>query len=348
MRETTESFAETTDIESWNDVLSDTLRSMRIGGSLLLRDKYVPPWAVTIPDAIKLGELLKINKGVRVVAFHLVERGHCEITLQHGDKVIVEAGEMVICFGGSSHLISQGSIQQPVPVEVLMTGGENIFKPDENNLARSTSLMCGIFLLHDTHLNPLFAALPPLLHTSVSRVSGLHNLTGVAHMMTQEVERKSFGGGYVVERLLEVLCAEAIRSHLESISHKDVCWFNGIKDPIIGRAIKMIHMQPGDKWSVERLAQAVTISPSRFAARFSAAIGDSPIAYITKWRMNVASRLLKDTQQGIGQIAANVGYENLAAFNRAFKKHTGMPPAAWRHSTFSSNKVRLDLAIEGY
>ncbi|WP_223248390.1 AraC family transcriptional regulator [Sulfurirhabdus autotrophica] len=332
MSKTTESFAETTDISSWNDVLSDTLRSMRISGSLLLRDQYAPPWAVAIPDANKLGELLNIKKDVRVVAFHLVERGHCEITLQCGNKVIVEAGEMVICFGGSSHLISQGSIQQSVPVEELMAGGDNVFRPDKNNLARSTSIMCGIFMLHDTHLNPLFAGLPPLLHASVSRVSRIHNLSGVAHLMSQEIERQSFGGGFVVERLLEVLCAEVVRSHFETISPKDASWFNGIKDPIVGRAIKMIHMQPGEKWTVERLARGVAISPSRFTARFTAAIGDSPMAYVTKWRMNVASRLLNGTQQGIGQVATHVGYENLAAFNRAFKKHTGMPPAAWRHA----------------
>lgn len=332
MRKTTEYFAETTDIDSNNDVLSDTLRSMRIGGSLLLREKYAPPWAVAIPDADKLGALLKIKDGVRVVAFHLVERGHCEIKLQCGDKVIVEAGEMVICFSGSAHRISQGSIQQAMPVETLMAGGGNVFRPAEKNLARSTSLLCGIFLLHDTHLNPLFAALPPLLHTSVSRASGFHNLSGVANMMSQEIERKSFGGGYVVERLLEVLCAEAVRSHFEKITHKEACWFNGIKDPIVGHAIKMIHSQPGESWSVGRLAQGVAMSPSRFAARFTAALGESPMAYVAKWRMNVASRLLNATQQGIGQIAANVGYENLAAFNRAFKRHTGMPPAAWRHA----------------
>lgn len=332
MRETTEYFAETTDIVSLNDVLSDTLRSMRIGGSLLLGEEYAPPWAVAIPDAGKLGTLLKIKDGVRVVAFHLVKRGHCEITLKGGDRKIIEAGEMAICFGGTAHRISQGSNSRAVPVEALMAGTGNVFRPDGRNLARSTSLLCGVFLLHDTRLNPLFAALPPLLRASVSSAGRFHNLSSVVQLMSKEVEQKSFGGGYVVERLLEVLCAEAVRSHFEIISPKDASWFNGIKDPIVGRAIAMIHAQPGESWSVGRLAQGVAMSPSRFAARFSAALGDSPMAYVAKWRMNVASRLLNGTQQGIDQIAADVGYESLAAFNRAFKKHTGMPPAAWRHA----------------
>ena len=92
----------------------------------------------------------------------------------------------------------------------------------------------------------------------------------------------------------------------------------------------MIHSQPGESWSVERLAQGVVMSPSRFAARFAAALGESPMAYVAKWRMNVAGRLLDGTQRGTSEIAAEVGYESLAAFNRAFKRHVGVPPAAWR------------------
>jgi len=92
----------------------------------------------------------------------------------------------------------------------------------------------------------------------------------------------------------------------------------------------MIHSQPGEYWSVKRLAQGVAMSPSRFAARFSAALTDSPMAYVTKWRMNVAGRLLAESSQGIGEIAATVGYENAASFTRTFKRYLGVSPAVWR------------------
>jgi AraC-like DNA-binding protein len=265
-----------------------------------------------------------------VVAFHFVERGHVEITLQTGTEAVVEAGEMAICFAGAAHQISQGSNPHVVPVDTLLTGGGNVFRPSEKNRVRSTSLMCGVFLLHDTHLNPLFAALPPLLHASVSRSSGCHNLSGVADLMAHEMNRQSFGSGYVIERLLELLCAEAVRSHIETIHHQEVGWLRGLRDPTVGRAIAMIHSRPGENWSVRRLAEGVAMSPSRFAARFAAALGESPMAYVAKWRMNVAGRLLDRTQRGISDIAADVGYESLAAFNRAFKRHVGVPPAAWR------------------
>jgi transcriptional regulator GlxA family with amidase domain len=134
---------------------------------------------------------------------------------------------------------------------------------------------------------------------------------------------------FVVERLLELLCAEIMRAQLESKAI-DSGWFSAVNDPVIGRALSLIHAQPGDVWSVNRLADGVAMSPSRFAARFTTALGDSPMAYVTKWRMNVAGRMLGDSQQRIEEIATAVGYENVAAFSRTFKRHLGIPPAAWR------------------
>ena len=287
------------------------------------------PWAVAIPRADRLGALLGVKAGVRVVAFHMVEFGHCRIKLENKEADLIEAGEMAVCFGGAAHQISQGRNPQVVPVQTLLTGGgKSGPRPGGAGRARGTSLICGVFLLHDTFLNPLFAALPPLLRASVSRPGEFHNLAGVARLMAQEIDRKPLGGGYVVERLLEVLCAEAVKAHLEARPH--VGWLSAIKDPVIGRAIAAIHSRPGEDWSVQRLARGVTLSPSRFAARFADTLGDSPMAYVAKWRMNIACRLLAGTRQRIGQIAADVGYESPAAFNRAFKKRVGVPPAAWR------------------
>ncbi len=100
---------------------------------------------------------------------------------------------------------------------------------------------------------------------------------------------------------------------------------------MVGRAIKAIHQRPGEDWSVPRLANEVAMSPSRFAARFSLALGDSPMAYVAKWRMNVACRKLSTSAVSIEQVAEDVAYESVAAFNRAFKKHFGLPPIAWRN-----------------
>lgn len=330
MADTAEYFAETTVPSRVSGVVDDTLRSLRISGSLLLREAYAPPWSIAIPASGQLTALLGIAANVHVVAFHLVEFGHCTITGEDGGEVLLTAGELAICFGGTAHRIAEGKTTKSQPVEELLAGCPNLRRPDRADRPAGTSLLCGVFMLHHTPFNPLVAALPSLLRASLSRPGELHNLSGVARLMTDEMSRNSLGGGYVVDRLLEVLCAEAIRAHIEAAPPHEKNWFRAIKDPVVGRAIAAIHARPGADWTVQRLAADVTMSPSRFAARFAAALGDSPMAYATKWRMNVACRELAATSLSVEQIAANVGYESLAAFSRTFKKHVGISPAAWR------------------
>jgi len=330
MAKTTVDFAEATDFSLLSSVIDDTLRSLRVTGSLLLRESYAPPWSIAIPDTDKLAALLKVDSGVRVVAFHLVEFGHCEIKPKGGDEVLLTAGEMAICFGGGAHRLSQGESSATQSIEALLAGGPNLRRPDALGRNAGAALLCGAFLLHDTAFNPLFAALPPVMRATLSRPGALHNLAGVARLMAEEIDRKPLAGGYIVERLLEVLCAEAVRAHVEAVPRHETGWFRAIKDPIVGRAIAAIHSRPGADWSVLRLAAQVAMSPSRFAARFSEALGESPMAYVSQWRINIACRQLATTRQGVEQVAANVGYESLAAFSRAFKKRVGESPAAWR------------------
>jgi len=333
MIETTLNNAETTELENNKCVLSDVLKSMRISGSMLINEEYVPPWGVAIPDAVKLRTLLKLGAETQVVAFHYVKRGFIEVIPEVGESIMVEAGEMAICFGGIAHHISQNLDMQVIPVESILTGGNNPFAPNEKNIARSTSVMCGVFMMQNLELNPLFNSLPKILHVSATTSGTYNKLMYILNWMGQEVEQKT-KCTFVIERLLELLCAEIMRAHLENAT-TDSDWFCAVNDPVIGRALSMIHAHPGDVWSVNRLADGVAMSPSRFAARFTTALGDSPMAYVTKWRMNVAGRLLRDSQQRIEEIATTVGYENVAAFSRTFKRHLGIPPAAWRSRQLS-------------
>lgn len=329
MHKTTYKYADTTIIRDNTCILSDTLNAMRVSGSVLISEEYVPPWAVAIPDAEKLGRLLKVAKKVQVMAFHYVKRGFIELIPDIGEPLMIEAGEMAICFGGVAHQISQHANQTAIPVESILVQGNNPFKPDANNKARSAEVICGIFMMQNIQLNPMFAALPPILHVSASQTSTLRDLPEVLRWLSRELEQKT-PCTFVIARLLELLCAGVLRTHLYQATPESA-WFNAVNDPVVGRAMAIIHANPNVDWSVSRLAQQVAMSPSRFAARFAAALGDSPMAYVTKWRMNLAGRLLSDTQQSVGEIAEELGYDNVAAFGRTFKRHLGVPPATWRN-----------------
>jgi AraC-like DNA-binding protein len=318
------------DLTHADDVLSSSLRALHVSGTLLLREAYSSPWAVTIPDAEALRAMFQVKPGTRVVAFHLVEFGHCEVQTAGGAAELLQAGEMMICFGGEAHRICAGQPSQAQTVEALLAGEPNAQHPDASGRPAAAALICGVFFLQHSALNPLLAALPALMRAELSQAGELSNLSGVARLMAQEMSGAAFGRSYVVERLLEVLCAQAIRAYLASAPGNAKGWTRAIQDPIVGRAMAMMHAQPGVDWSIASLAGEVAMSPSRFAARFALAVEDSPMAYLTKLRMAEACRMLASSQVTIEQIASDVGYESAAAFNRTFRKHLGQPPGSWR------------------
>jgi len=267
----TENIAETTELNIASNVFSETLRYMKITGSLLLNEDYCSPWAVSIPDKKELAESLENRKNVHIAAFHLVRRGYIEIELENGNKELVSEGEMVICFAGASHTIYQGTSKPARTFNNIMQGGQNIFQPTEDNYAQSTSLICGIFMLHNTNLNPLFEALPPLLKINSRQSNSYSSSTtaSIISLLLTEIEQQSFVHDYITERYLELLCAKCIHSYIETVPKGDAGWFHAIKDPKIANVIIAIHSQPASAWSVKTLASIISLSPSRFATRFT-------------------------------------------------------------------------------
>jgi len=282
------------------DVLSQILNSIGISGSVLLQEAYCAPWAVSVPPSSALSSLLKTSKGIRVATFHLVVRGQLHVTLDDGEQFVVEQGELIVCFSGQGHVLSQGKSREVTTFQDIMAGAENRFKPTAGDEQASTLLVCGIFLLHDTELNPLMATLPPVLKLQVDDANQYPRLHGVIQLMLQEFGAEAGGNSFVIERYLEILCAETIRTHVDSLPKQASGWLAALKDPVVGRAIEAVHLAPNQQWTVKSIADKVNMSPSRFAARFVACVGEPPMEYVVKWRMYIACRSLKNKMLSIG------------------------------------------------
>ena len=131
-------------------------------------------------------------------------------------------------------------------------------------------------------------------------------------------------------RLSELLFIEVVRRHLESFKGEGTGWLAGLRDPMAGQALALLHSRPADPWSLERLAREIGVSRSSLAARFSALVGQPPMRYLARWRIQVACRLLRDDAAKVSAVALDVGYQSEAAFSRAFKAAVGTSPATWR------------------
>ena len=313
-----------------DDVLGDTLRALRIHGTVLLRETYAPPFNVAVPPAEDLAPILGVGPGASVVAFHLAELGGFEVRRPGRATLVIESGEVALCFGGEGHCLGRG---EPAPevdfASLLSSDAADAFGPIPRGRADHSRILCGALILRHGQLNPLVAALPEIVHIRPGAAAGTGRLRQVTALLSAELERKDPAADYVIERLLEVLCAEGIR-RCAAQRRGAVGWFRGLADDRVSRSLAAFHGEPGRPWSILQLARVANLSPSRFAARFTAATGTSAMSYVARWRMNLAMRELADTDDGIAAIAARVGYHSLPAFSRAFKKLVGLPPAAYR------------------
>ena len=175
---------------------------------------------------------------------------------------------------------------------------------------------------------PVFRTLPELLveQTGDGRIGEL--IASTVREIIALVDAATPGSQLMLGRLMEMLFVEVLRRHIARLPSGSQGWFAAINDPIVGRALQLVHADPGRRWTAESLAREAGSSRTVLAERFNALLGRPPIDYVTSWRIQLAAERLRGTEAGIGKIAADVGYESEAAFNRAFKRVTGIDAGA--------------------
>lgn len=303
------------------------LAELRVTGAVLLHECYAPPWAVEVPDEAALRRLTGAGPEARVMPFHLIRRGGLRLCHPALPDAELRAQEVAMCASGAAHVLAAGSGARPVPLAGLLAGEGAMPLPGG---AADTELVCGVFRIRAAPLNPLLAALPPVLRIETSAAGPHPVLARAAEALLLNLSPEG-GDAFTSARLLELFCGAAIRAWLSERAAVPG-WQNGAQDPRIGRALAAIHADPAAPWTVARLAADAAMSPSRFAARFRALVGQSVMAYVTAWRMNAACRMLADTDAPMARVAEAAGYEDAASFGRAFKAAMGASPAAWRET----------------
>jgi AraC-like DNA-binding protein len=192
-----------------------------------------------------------------------------------------------------------------------------------------TRIVCG-FLGSEAQHNPVLAALPAVLKLDVRHTAAAGWIESSFHFAASEVASGRVGSATILSKLSELLFVEAVRHYIASLPSDRRGWLAGLRDPYVGRALALLHARLAHAWTAEELAREVGLSRSAFAERFTTIIGDPPLRYLALWRMQLAAQRLTESHLPISQIAFEIGYESETAFNRAFKREFGAPPAAWR------------------
>ncbi len=313
------------------DVLSDMLRVVRLTGSIFLKASFGAPFAVQTEGRKTIASLLSASGG-HVTVFHLVAEGCCALDLPEHGRTELQRGDAILLPFGDEHMFSNGDaapigahqLIEKQTIEGVITTLQHGDGPER------MTLVCGFVQSGDLFFNPVFRHLPPLLveHTAAEPVTS-HLASSVRHLLT-EVEQLRPGSREMLSRTMEMLFIEMLRRYIGRLPADAVGWLGALKDPIVGRVLQLIHSRPLHDWTVEDLAYRCGTSRSVLAERFKAILGQPPMQYVTGWRLQLATAMLHDQDRSIAEIAAAIGYESEAAFSRAFKRHLGLPPGAWR------------------
>ena len=321
------------------DTLSDVLRSVRLRGAVFYQIGLPAAWAVEAPPMQELGRLL-FPDAEHVMEYHVLAKGAGWATLTGMAPVPLRAGDVIILPHGDGHVLSSDPQQRPARIDPeWVKATRNAPKPipvvfhsqyeftwGEHAAPADNELVCG-FLSCDRHpFNPLLDALPRLLHLPACG-AGAHADIGA---LALRADRGLPGAAALLERASETMFIEALQRYLESMPAGSTGWLAGLRDPQVGRALALIHRAPARPWTLDDLARAASLSRSVFCARFLRLLGQPPMQYLARWRMEAAAGLLRGSKSPVVSVALEVGYESEAAFARAFKREVGTSPARWR------------------
>jgi AraC-like DNA-binding protein len=320
------------------DAVSDVLRFVRLSGALYLNGEFTAPWCVSgEPDAALCASFLP--RAERVVSYHLITEGHCWAQLP-GDAssaLRVEAGELLVVPQGEAHLMGSALDLAPVAAAPLLTSqlqgspGE-ILRLAHGGGGERTHLLCGFLACDETLNNPVLSALPRIFKIDMRNDPRSAWLEASLEFAAAEAAQWRAGSATVLARLSELLFVEAVRRCIDALPDDRKGWLAGVRDRFVGRALASLHAQPAYGWTVDELARKVGLSRSALAQRFSDLLGQPPMQYLASWRLRMAAHELASGSKTLAAVAELVGYESEAAFNRAFKREYGMPPAGWRKS----------------
>jgi AraC-like DNA-binding protein len=320
------------------DVLSEVLKAVKLDGAVFFNGEFSSPWCAREPDAGTLASYLP-TRSKHVIIFHLITEGRGYVRIEeHGRAIPLEAGDIVILAQGDAHFMGNGPFVTPIDsteqLRQVLTEGHVL--SHSGGGGELTKLICG-YLTCDPQLSQVFlAGLPSIVKVHIRDNPSGQWLEDTLRYSVDQAGTSGPGGAAVIAKLSEVLFVETLRRYIATLPPSHTGWLAGVRDPEVGKALARLHKQPSQPWTIASLANEVGVSRSVLAERFRHYLSDTPMGYLTRWRLQIAAQVLRSTSKSVAEVANDVGYESEPSFNRAFKREFGMPPARFRSQSRSA------------
>lgn len=311
------------------DALAGLLDGPRARGAFLLRAVLDPPWSLRIQDRAPL-------------ALVAVTRGEAWVLPDDDEPMRVRAGDVAVFRGPDPYTVAD---DPSTPPQVIIHPGERcttLYGEDltesmglgvrtwgnraEQDMSGAGSVMLvGSYPATGEITDRLLRALPPVLVIPAGTWD-----SPLVPLLADEITKDEQGQSALLDRLLDLLLIAVLRRWFADRQDRAPGWYRATADPVVGRALRLLHDNPAYPWTVATLATKTGVSRAALARRFTTLVGEPPMAYLTTWRLALAADLLREPDATVASVARQVGYGTAFALSAAFKRVRGLSPQAYR------------------
>jgi AraC-like DNA-binding protein len=312
------------------DAVAGLLDGPRARGAFLLRSQLDPPWSMRIADEAPL-------------CLIAITRGQAWLIPDDDEAMLMRPGDVVIVRGPDPYTLAD---DPATPPQVIIRPGEKCETPDGqevelmsfmgvrtwgNSPVGSTVILNGTYELESEVSRRLLGALPPLL-----LLPGDAWESPLVGMLADEIVKDDPGQEAVLDRLLDLLLIAVLRAWFARPDAEAPAWYRAYSDPVVGKALRLIHDDPAHAWTIAELAAEAGVSRAAFARRFTELLGEPPMKFLTDWRLSLAADLLLEPEATVGSVAYQVGYASPFALSAAFKRVRGMSPQEYKRAALAA------------
>ena len=327
-------------MESQLDPITDIFRTMHVNAFGLHRLEATAPWGIKQENQAeeKVTPFGKKTSPTDLAHFAMLSRGACWLSVQGiPEPIPLTGGDCFLLAKGTSIVLRDSPRTRPKWTfrEIGARANGNVALCGGGGAP--TTIVCGSLSFDRASLKPITQLLPSfiLMKADEARTLALHN---TVQALASEMAELAPGSEVVATRLAEVLFIQILRTHIASGPERKKGWLRAVFDPQIGRTLTAFHDSVSSPWTVETLAGAAGMSRSAFAARFKELVGQTPLEYVTEWRMQKAMQLLEQRDRKLIDVAQSVGYDSDAAFSKAFKRVVGANPGEYLKRGFEGHR----------
>jgi AraC-like DNA-binding protein len=323
------------------DALSEILQSVKLEGAVFYNAEFRAPWGFRSPPSREVAAFLR-KEPKHVIIYHFLTRGRARGEVENsGHSVDLVPGDIVVFPHGDAHILSNGS------PTCFIDNGEHLKEVFSQGMAiaryggegEPTLFVCGYMECDRELCRNFLGGLPPVFKVNIRNDPAGLWLENSIKFSAGEASANRAGSDAVLARLSEALFVETLRRYMAELPLGQTGWLAGARDPGVGAALAHMHRAPEHPWTIANLAQQVGMSRSVLAERFRHYLGEPPMTYLSRWRLQLGARMLTSTSYSVARISGDVGYESEPAFNRAFKRELGVPPAQFRMRARSAQRM---------